>query len=235
MKNLRNDSGHSLRKGEMQNDFGQGKSEKELREKRKSEEQEESTRWAEMMEEEQRGKGQYYREAIEGIARALRNSDISAGQSAVTTMIELAMRMVIVSNNQRERCQICNNTGHMAKECPNRICQICNEMGHSARECPRMRSGITPEGERVIIYPAGIEDVTNCDVCQGNDHHVTDCPLIEELKALRNNGNVREQMQESQGDRGRRTRSLSEGTRRNYVRWNNGFQVGETVTRENVQ
>ncbi|CAC5419578.1 DDX4 [Mytilus coruscus] len=72
-------------------------------------------------------------------------------------------------------CFKCNESGHMARECPNAEqggggrsgnCFKCNESGHMARDCPNAQQGGGRSG--------------NCFKCNESGHMARDCPNAEQ-------------------------------------------------------
>ena len=59
----------------------------------------------------------------------------------------------------RDRCLICRQAGHWAKDCPNRdkspriACHKCHQLGHWAALCPRDPQGQVPRASRSSTKP----------------------------------------------------------------------------------
>ena len=64
-----------------------------------------------------------------------------------------------LKDKAQDRCLICRQAGHWAKECPNRdksprtACHKCHQLGHWAALCPRDPQGQVPRASRSSAKP----------------------------------------------------------------------------------
>ncbi|XP_074560978.1 uncharacterized protein LOC141817210 [Curcuma longa] len=94
-----------------------------------------------------------------------------------------------------ESCYICKSTGHIAKQCPEKvlwerkkICLLCRQRGHSLKNCPesystnekKMCYNCGEVGHSLSKCPLPIEDggtkFANCFICKEQGHLSKNCP-----------------------------------------------------------
>jgi hypothetical protein len=163
---------------------------------------------------------EWYSDATYGIAEAIRHIENNKERDATGVLMEVAMRVAIIINDRRLRCQECLGGGHTSPECPNKVCGYCNREKHVARDCPEIQR--MKEKLNIKSYPAGYEDRPGlCKMCDG-DHRMIDCPQLEDLREVFRNKYVREREVNNvrEQNRERRARSVSR---------NNGIHVGEPI------
>lgn len=81
-------------------------------------------------------------------------------------------------------CYECGKTGHINRNCPQRvknICILCAQRGHEKRECPMMvcnRCYLLGHHARICPMKDDRERYMLCKRCRSGEHSVRDCPSV---------------------------------------------------------
>jgi Zinc knuckle len=70
-------------------------------------------------------------------------------------------------------CKGCGETGHYARDCPDKKCRNCDQPGHQSRECPVINRYFS--GTNYFQEPRNPKTV-ECRNCLQMGHFSRDCP-----------------------------------------------------------
>ena len=146
-----------------------------------------------------------------------------------------------------ESCQLCDDRGHVAKDCPKQMrCQLCNTVGHTAKSCRSNERCFRckEQGHRAINYPRNytggakqrpIQPTVFCNSCNKPGHIAATCSYAQVCAYCKNRGHhinacrnrIYNEQQSAENENGASTFGARREAPRNNVRSANMMRLEE--------